>query len=406
MSRWSGRETSPIFYGWVILAAASVIAIVCHGMQYSFGVFLKPLSEGLDWVRPLTAGAASTYYLCRAAASISMGGLSDRVGPRVVVGLGGLLVGSGMMLGGLIKSPWHLYLFYGMLVGTGMGTAYTPLSATVARWFEQRRGFALGVVEASCGGGGFLFAPISGYLIVAYGWSLAYVIVGFVALVFILSGAWFLKRGPELKPLTAPVPDPAGTAGGLTLRRAFGLGRYWALVLLSFVLGLAQFTVLTNIVAHATDHGVGELQAPFLVSIIGAVWVVGSLGLGALSDRFGGRPLLLLGAMVFALCVMSLNLTADFGLLCFLMAVAGLFLGGAWVVVAKIIAELFGLRAIGAIWGSVLTLMLVGAAVGAVVPNIIYQLTQPHSYAVAFWMVGGMVLAGVGIFFLSTRRIG
>lgn len=387
--------------------AAALVSFIGHGVQYSFGVFLKPLSEGLDWSRPVTAAAASIFYLCRAVSSIAMGGLSDRLGPRVVVGFGGLLMGAGMVLGALIGSPWQLYLFYGVMAGWGMGAAYSPLTATAARWFERHRGLAIGVIEASCGLGSLAFAPLAGYLISAYGWSWAYLVMGLVALVLIIGSASFLRKSPAdmgLRSLGSGEFKQSTPVSGeeFTLAQAARQGRFWVLLSLGLLVGFAQFTVMVNLVAHATDSGIGELQAPFLISIIGGLWVAGSLMSGALCGRFGGRRIILISGGAFVLAVFSLNLTSSFGILAFLSVVIGLCMGSLWVAVAKTIAEFFGLKAMGATWGSLLMVNLIGAIAGASAPNLIYQASQPHSYAAAFWLAGALAAAGVGLFMLAT----
>lgn len=115
------------------LYSAGMVATIGNGLQYSFGVFLKPLSQEFEWSRSLTAGAFMFYMICRAFSGILMGGLSDKYGPRMIVGIGGFLMGLGMLLGATIGSLWELYLFYGGLIGVGMGVAGAPLWATVSR---------------------------------------------------------------------------------------------------------------------------------------------------------------------------------------------------------------------------------------------------------------------------------
>ncbi|MBW1943912.1 MAG: MFS transporter, partial [Deltaproteobacteria bacterium] len=108
------KQPSNIFYGWYILFAAFFVYALGHGLMFSFGVFLKPLSENFQWSRSLTAGAFMIFMSCRALSSVVMGGLTDRFGARAVVVAGGLLMGMGTLLGGIMTSVWELYLFYGV----------------------------------------------------------------------------------------------------------------------------------------------------------------------------------------------------------------------------------------------------------------------------------------------------
>ena len=112
----SPSRSSGIFYGWYIVTAAFLVITMGHGLQHSFGVFLKPLSEGFGWSRSLTAGAFMLYLSCRGISGIVMGRLTDRYGPRIIVGAGAVLMGVGMLMGSIMSNAWQFYIFYGLLV--------------------------------------------------------------------------------------------------------------------------------------------------------------------------------------------------------------------------------------------------------------------------------------------------
>jgi len=118
----------------------SVVLLVTYGVQYSFGVFFTTMLQDLSWSRASLAGAFSVYSLVYIGLSFYSGCLTDRLGPRWVIALGGLCLGSGMILVSLIRAPWQLHLFYGGLAGVGMSVAYIPCNATVVKWFRRRRG--------------------------------------------------------------------------------------------------------------------------------------------------------------------------------------------------------------------------------------------------------------------------
>lgn len=400
-----------IFYGWYIVAAAFLVVTVGHGLQHSFGIFLKPLSQGFEWSRSLTAGAFMLYLVCRALSTFVMGGLSDRYGPRVIVGVGGLLMGLGMLLGAIMTSVWQLYLFYGVLVGVGMGVGSVPLSATVSRWFIAKRGLTLGVVAAGAGVANLVISPVAGYLVNSSGIGLAYLIMGAFSLVLIMVSALVLRKEPRdlgLEPYG--VREGTGTsslrghngmlreaAPDWETSQAFRSRPFWVLATVSLLFGVSSYLVMTNIVAHATDLGISESRAPYLLSIVGGSNVLGVIAMGIASERIGSQRGLALCLAVQGLGVFWLTGVSSFAHLCVIAALFGFGYGGVIQQLLGITAEFFGLKSLGAILGFVWLVQILGGAAGSEIGNLVYDFTRPHSYLPAFWAVGGMYLAATAL---------
>jgi MFS family permease len=99
------KKEHRFFYGWVIAGVASLVMVICFGVQYSFGIFLKPFIAEFGWTRAATSGIFSFYMIIRAVFSIVMGYFSDRQGPRLIVAIGGFSMGLGLFLA-VIYSLW------------------------------------------------------------------------------------------------------------------------------------------------------------------------------------------------------------------------------------------------------------------------------------------------------------
>ena len=129
------KQTShpKIFYGYVIVAAASVIMIALWAVYYSFGVFFKPMLHEFGWSRAATSSAFSFSSVIMGVTGIVAGWLNDRYGPRLVMSISGICLGVGYIMTSMVQTPWQLYLFYGLIVGTGMVGGFVPLMSTVAR---------------------------------------------------------------------------------------------------------------------------------------------------------------------------------------------------------------------------------------------------------------------------------
>ena len=122
-----GDKKPKLFYGYIVVAAATSIMTLVWGANRSFGVFLEPMLSEFGWTR---AGISGAYTLCMVITgilTIPAGRLSDRFGPRVVLIGSGLLLGLGYILTSQVGGIWQLYLFYGGIVGVGMSGCFAPV---------------------------------------------------------------------------------------------------------------------------------------------------------------------------------------------------------------------------------------------------------------------------------------
>src|SRR3990172_5786437 len=201
LPREGQRDTARLHYGWVITIAAFVVSTVAYGVFYSFGIFFPHIVADYGWSYAEASGAFSVAIVTYGFFAFPMGWASDRYGPRLAVGAGGLIFGLGIFLGSRVTEVWHLYVVYGLVAALGQGAAYVPLVSTVSRWFVARRGLALGIAGLGSGTGTFLFTPLMGQLIASAGWRQAYVIAGIGAAVLLVAAAAFLIRAPQSKGL-------------------------------------------------------------------------------------------------------------------------------------------------------------------------------------------------------------
>ena len=154
-----------------------------------------------------------------------MGRLNDKLGPRLVMTICGIFLGLGVLLMSQVGGVWQLYLFYGVIIGIGMGGAFVALLSTVARWFVKRRGMMTGIVIAGVGLGQFIVPPIANWLISIYDWRMSYVILGSVVLVIGVLAAQFLRRDPAKMGLVPHGEQKAGEQQLASGNRDFPLVR-------------------------------------------------------------------------------------------------------------------------------------------------------------------------------------
>ena len=406
-----------IFYGWYVLAAAFLVYALGHGLMFSFGVFLKPLSENYQWSRSLTAGAFMIFMICRALSSVVMGGLTDRFGARSVVATGGLLMGTGTLLGAIMTNVWELYFFYGVLAGTGMGVVSVPLSSTVSRWFVTKRGLTQGLLVVGAGLGNFAIAPAAGYLVLDFGIANAYVILGATGLVCMVLLSLVLKKEPSekgLQPYGAPMggaPEyqefqkghPVSIGMDWEISRAMRTLSFWLLAAVAFIFGISLYTTTTNIVAYGTDMQIPATSAPLLLSVIGGSGVAGVIVMSLVIERIGAHKSLLLCMGLQAVAMLWLTWASNLTHFTIGTLIFGPSYGGIALCLFVITPEFFGLKNLGSIMGLIFLLHLIGGAAGPELGNLIYDLTEPHSYSLAFFLTGCAASVAVALILIMKK---
>src|ERR1700691_472826 len=174
----AATASSPrFFYGWVVVACAFTILCIAYGIQFTFGVFMPFISADTGWDRGSLSLPYSMYIFVYSALGVVSGRLTDRVGPRIVLTVGGCVLGTGVMLVSRVHALWHLYVVFGLIAAAGMSAAYVPCNATVVRWFMHKRGLALSITSSGASFGMFIFPPLTTGLIAAYGWRGAYLVL-------------------------------------------------------------------------------------------------------------------------------------------------------------------------------------------------------------------------------------
>ena len=390
------------------LTVAALFVVTC-GISIplaAYGVFLPVLAEAFGWSRGALSTALSINLVLGGLAGLGIGALADRHGPRVLLGPTVALAGAAFALVSTVGALWQLYLFVGVLGGVGMSSFYLLSATTVARWFDERRGLALALVLVGFNLGYILGGPLAAWLIAEVGWRAAYALLGGGCGMFTMLAALCVRlpRPPEAAALRLPsvltgaadVPHP----GGVTLRDALADPRQWCLNVAWLLLGGLAFMVTVHIVPFARDQGVSLAGASLGLTAYGIGSVVGRIAAGALSDRIGTVTTMRIAYVVQALALLTLlwlpSREALFGSL----AAFGAGFAAADTMIAKVIPDVFGGRAIGAIMG-VLTLgWRSGAALGPAAAGFLYDLSG--SYAVPFGAAPGVVLVSWALFAVAT----
>ncbi len=400
------NRQAKFFYGYIVVAAAFLIITVMWGATYSFGVFFKPLLEEFGWTRAMTSGAFSLSLVLTGLFSVVAGKLTDRFGPRKVMTVCGVFLGSGYLLASQINTLWQLYLFYGVIVGVGMGGSFVPLASTVARWFVRRRGMMTGLAASGIGMGVLIMPPIASWIIAGYDWRTSYRVVGMVALVLIMSVAQFLRRDPgqvgQLPYGESELAEKSGTqTAEFSLREAVHTRKFWMLGLAVGCFGLGLGTVVAHIVLHAMGMGITAASGAVILAVVGGASIAGRVTVGTASDRIGNKRGLIISFSFISIALFWLLAAGELWMLYLFAALFGFGYGGIAALGSPVVAELFGLSSHGVILGVTMIFVEGASAIGPVVAGHLYDITG--SYQSAFFIYA--VISVIGLILISLLRL-
>jgi MFS family permease len=256
-----------------------------------------------------------------------------------------------------------------------------------------------GFVKAG-GGIGQAVVPIAAAALIAGpGWRVTCLLFGLVAIALVVGAAQVLRRDPVslgLKPdgeATDVAPDRAQREDGASLKEAFRSRTLWVLCFAKFCDLFCLFTVIVHIVPFGVDHGLEPTVAAGVLSTIGAMSIVGRIVLGGAYDRFGARRLLLTCFSILAASLVLLQFVGSAWSLFLFAMIYGPAHGGFFTITSPSVAEYFGTRAHGTLFGLVVSCGTFGATLGPIVAGSLFD--AMGSYAGAFALLLGFSLAGL-----------
>lgn len=362
--------------------------------MFAYGVLFAEMIATFGWSRAAIAGAISAATLVMGIAGILAGRLNDRFGPRGVLSFSALCYGAGFMLMSTISAPWELYLYWGLIVGIGLSTHDVITLSTVARWFPRRRGLMSGIVKVGTGCGQLTIPLLVAALVAWSDWRMACRIFGAGAFLILILAAQTMRRDPAGTLRPGPDPAPGGESAGAaaerkaadaalgpTYRVAARTPALWLLCASQFMVIACLSTVTVHLVPHAVDLGLSQTKAAGLLATIGGISLLGRLMVGATIDRFGGRRAMLASYCLLFACLVWLQF-ADAAWMLFAFAAAyGMAHGGFFTVMSPTVAELFGTRAHGALFGTVLFFGSLGGAMGPLFAGATFDAFGSYRYA-------------------------
>jgi MFS family permease len=383
----------------VVLAASLVFMVIGTGSVYFLVVALKLISAEFHWPRSVPSIAYSLQYLGAGIGGIFMGYFLDRRGMGLPAFLGASTIGAGALLTSVLTSQWQLYLIYGVLMGfLGRAALFSPLTANITRWFEDKKSMAVGVVGSGQALSGALWPPVFQYSFDAIGWRQTSFWYGVFALATMLPLVLILRWRPPvnlLAPATAVGPsnrrDDRRAQSALSPRKIQTI-----LSVASIGCCVAMSLPLAHVVSYVSDIGYEPARGAEILSLMLACAAASSFfGVGFLGERYGGLRAIFVFSSVQAVFLTVLAFVTDLTSLYLAAALFGLGYGGILPCYPIIVREYLPAAEVGRRTGIVVLFAGGGMAIGAWLGGAMFDLTG--SYKTAFLIGVGFNLANIAV---------
>ena len=396
----SARWTRALVVVTSFLALFAIVGIALYGLPFFYDFMVRDFG----WSRAqVTSGNALSKLVVGPAFGFLAGWLVDRFGPRRLMIAGIVMAGVALIGLGAIRSLAGFYLFYlcnalGYVCGGPL-----PNQVLLSRWFTAGRGRAMGIAYLGIGIGGAVVPFLAVWLTRAVGWQGALQGLGVLIILVALPLALIVNESPEQTSSDFSRPQPISPdhppIGPIFRSPALYLLLAGSMCSIAAVGGTNQHLKLFL----SLDHGYSQTAAAQVASLVLVSSLVGRLGMGWLADRIPKKYVMLLIYLLVASAIPVLFLTGTRAAIYIFAVVFGIGLGGEYMVIPLMAAELFGVRVLGRVMGIVLAADGMGEAVA---PWLVGRMRDAAgSYASGFVALIGCALVGaVAILFLPRPR--
>ena len=418
----TGVENTPSpvlqrYYPWAIIGIALLTVGVAFGARNAFAVFLVAVTGEFGWSRGLASGALMLGSVLWTLSAPLIGIVLDRLGPRIVLPSGALLMAAGFLISGLANSIVEFYLGMGVLMGIGFAALPMTAQATfLSNWFIRRRGMAIGTAASGIGIGILLVVPWTQWLITTYGWRAAYfMLAGLLAFIVAPLNYFFQRQSPEemnLKPDFGetelgfrPGRVHGAAAGGPSLREALRSWRFWSFAAGVLAGAIPLHMLLIHQVAALSDAGFTKELAALGLGLIGLFTAPAMIVMGLMADRLGRQTSYALGSASLMIGIFLLMMIRDAGqlwLFYLFPPFVALGFSSRQSIYPTIAADLFHGKAFGAIIGVVSLFIGAGAGIGPWLGGVLHDWTG--GYGEAFWVAQATAAASVLFIWIAGAR--
>jgi MFS family permease len=392
---------------------------MASGTMMAFGVYINPLAEDMGWSHSALSFSYALSAIVSGVGVLAIGSYMHVYSLRFLFVIGVMINGFGLYMTSMVTSLEAFYFWYGFVAALGRSTFMIATATLITRWFEQRRGMAMGLMMAGNGIGPFIFSPVVTWIIVRWDWQTAFMAMSFTMTSVLVLAYLLMRNHPHdigLKPYganTVPTVSPrpveqtrvqpatAEPSVGSLWARILRHQGFWTLSLINFFCCVCHSIPLVHTVGFAQSAGLSDFAASWVLAIMGLSSVVGRIFWGFCADRHGARLTLMMTLFMQGAFILWLVGTQD-PLVFFLYAVVwGFGYGGVGTQYGVVARELYGMRLFGPGYSGQNCFAMVGMAVGGFLGGYLFDIS--HTY-VTSWLVSfgaGLISALLGMDLLA-----
>jgi sugar phosphate permease len=346
----SGKWSSGQYYvaATGFLSLFSLVGIMFYGLPFFYDFWVTEYG----WTRAeVTSGNAVGKILIGPLFGFIAGWMIDKVGPRKVM-LSGIVMGGFALIGlSFTTTLWQFYLFY---IFNALGYVFggpLPNQVLVSRWFDKTRGQAMGYIYLGIGVGGMLVQQIAKWLNLQFGWQRALLILGILMIVIAFPMAWFVNDNPDGTTQATKADAPKIPISGIIKSWPFYLLAIGSMCSIGAVGGTNQNLKLF----FSIDLKYSQSEAANVISLVLGASIVGRLLMGWLADRWPKKYVMILIYTIVAASIPLLYFASVPGMIYLFAIIFGIGLGGDYMIIPLMAAELFGVKVMGRVMGIILT---------------------------------------------------
>ncbi len=390
-----------VYYGWFVASAAAATEFANAATAISIlTVFLNPMTEEFGWSRTEFSGATSLGAILGAALAPLTGMMVDRLGSRILLAIGGLVVAAACFYLATAQTLVAFYIAFTLARTADQGLIKIGTSPVVAKWFRRYRGRAISMVFFVGMLGVIILAPVVQVVIGAWGWRAAWVMLGGLMLLLgVVPSALIIRRQPEDlgllvdgAPSKQPSVDHAPTIisdgrppgdgeAKWPLRFVIRTPSFWLLLFSLFGVSTASAGVILHLVPYLTEQGLSSGSAVTIISIFSASGAVATLTIGFLSERLSPRLMIFLGYLLAAISMVVLIRVDNLAEAYLFAVLQGVAASGINVLAPILLASFYGSGSMGSIFGITRAAQVTGFAIGPLISGVVYDSTESYQNA-------------------------
>jgi MFS family permease len=363
----------------------SVVGIMFYGVPFFFDFWVKDF----HWSHAtVTSGSVFGKVIIGPIFGFAAGWCSDRFGPRRLMLVGIIVSGLAVMGLGLMTSLWQFYsLYLFMAIGYLCGGPL-PNQVLTSRWFNKSRGKAMGITYLGIGVGGMLVPQIARALNMHMNWHSCLVVLGLLMIAVAFPMAWFVQEQPASALETTKADEPKISFKSILKKRSFYYLAIGSMCSIGAVAGVSQNLKLY----FSIDLKYSQGHAANILSLVLGASIIGRLLMGWLADRFSKKSIMMLIYTLITGSILLLYFASSPSVIYLFAFIFGIGLGGDYMIIPLLAAELFGVKIMGRVMGLILTVDGLGEAFGPILAGWLRD--RSGSYAIGFTAL--IVLSVIG----------